>query len=114
MPVLSASCCTGVSHAAAQANTATTRTPAPRRTRTDRAFAFTYKQGLWLAEMPPPTAATVRAISSQFARAGTEALETAAIFSTPEVVKAGGLTALKMLGEPNAILLETKERLFAA
>ena len=86
----------------------------PRRTRTDRAFAFTYKQGLWLAEMPPPTAATVRAISSQFARAGTEALETAAIFSTPEVVKAGGLTALKMLGEPNAILLETKERLFAA
>lgn len=86
----------------------------PRRTRADRAFAFTYKHGLWLAEMPPPAAATVRAISSQFARAGTEALETAAIFSTPEVVKAGGLTALKMLGEPNAILLETKERLFAA
>jgi type I restriction enzyme R subunit len=86
----------------------------PRRTRADRAFAFTYKHGLWLAEMPPPAAATVRAISSQFARAGTEALETAAIFSTPEVVKAGGLTALKMLGEPGAILLETKERLFAA
>jgi type I restriction enzyme R subunit len=86
----------------------------PRRTRADRAFAFTYKHGLWLAEMPPPAAATVRAISSQFARAGTEALETAAIFSTPEVVKAGGLTALKMLGDPGAILLETKERLFAA
>lgn len=64
--------------------------------------------------MPPLSAATVRAIASQFARAGTEALETPQIFSTPEVLKAGGLPALKIVGDPGAILLETKERLFAA
>jgi type I restriction enzyme, R subunit len=82
--------------------------------RSDRAFAFTYKQRPWLDGMPPTSAATVRAIASQFARAGTEALETPQIFSTPEVMKAGGLAALKAIGEPGAVLLETKERLFAA
>jgi type I restriction enzyme R subunit len=82
--------------------------------RADRAFAFSYKHSPWLDGMPPTSAATVRAIASQFARAGTEALETPQIFSTPEVLKAGGLAALKIVGEPGAVLLETKERLFAA
>lgn len=82
--------------------------------RADRAFAFTYKHRPWLDGMPPTSAATVRAIASQFARAGTEALETPQIFSTPEVLKAGGLPALKIIGDPGVILLETKERLFAA
>lgn len=82
--------------------------------RANRAFAFTYKHRPWLDAMPPTSAATVRAIASQFARAGTEALETPQIFSTPEVLKAGGLPALKIIGEPGAVLLETKERLFAA
>lgn len=50
----------------------------------------------------------------EIARAGTEALETPQIFSTPEVLKAGGLAALKIIGDPGLILLETKERLFAA
>jgi type I restriction enzyme R subunit len=40
--------------------------------------------------------------------------ETPQIFSTPEVLKAGGLHALKALGEPGAVLLDTKERLIAA
>jgi type I restriction enzyme R subunit len=85
-----------------------------RQTRSDRAFAFTYKAKPWLDTMPPPTAATVKALSSQFARAGTEALETPHIFNTPEVVKAGGIAALKLFGEPAALLVNTKERLFAA
>lgn len=82
--------------------------------RADRAFAFTYKHRPWLDAMPATSAATVRAIASQFARAGTEALETPEIFGTPEVLKAGGLAALKVIGDPGAVLLETKERLFAA
>jgi len=85
-----------------------------RQTRANRAFAFTYKQKSWLESMPPPTAATVKALASQFAKAGTEALETPHIFNTPEVVKAGGIGALQLFGEPAALLVSTKERLFAA
>ncbi len=59
-----------------------------RQTRANRAFAFTYKQQAWLQTMPPPPAATAKALASQFAKAGTEAPETPHIFSTPEVVRA--------------------------
>ncbi len=53
-------------------------------------------------------------MAKQFARAGTDGLENPQIFQTPDVVKAGGLDALKALGKPAAILRETKERMFAA
>jgi type I restriction enzyme R subunit len=53
------------------------------------------------------------ALARQFAKGGTEELENPYIFSAPEVRKAGGLEALKMLGEPKDIITETKERLFA-
>jgi type I restriction enzyme R subunit len=85
-----------------------------RQTKANRAFAFTYKQQPWLQLMPPPTAATVKAIASQFSLGGTEALETPHIFSTPMVVKAGGIAALKMYDDPAKLLAGTKERLFAA
>ncbi|MFZ4779678.1 MAG: type I restriction-modification enzyme R subunit C-terminal domain-containing protein, partial [Terrimicrobiaceae bacterium] len=85
-----------------------------RMTKANRAFAFTYKHRPWLEAMPTDTAATVRAIASQFSRGGTESLETPHIFQTPEVRKAGGLEALAVLGEPSGVLMETKERLFAA
>lgn len=52
--------------------------------------------------------------SCRGAKAGTEALETPHIFNTPEVVKAGGMAALQLFGEPAALLSNTKERLFAA
>lgn len=85
-----------------------------RRTRSDRAYAFTYKHQSWLQEMPPLTAATVKAIANQFSLGGTEALETPHIFETPMVVKAGGIAALKQFDEPAKLLAVTKERLFAA
>jgi type I restriction enzyme R subunit len=50
----------------------------------------------------------------QFAKGGTEGLENPAVFQTPEVVRAGGLRALKTLGKPAEILMETKNRMFAA
>lgn len=82
--------------------------------RPERAFAFTYKHRPWLDAMPAPASATVRAIASQFGRAGTEALESREIFQTPEVRRAGGLAALKLFGDPPVLLEETKERIFAA
>ncbi len=85
-----------------------------RQTRANRVFAFSYKQRDWLQAMPADTAATIRAITNQFARAGTEALESQYIFQTDEVRKAGGIPALKAFGDPTRLLLDTKERIFAA
>ena len=84
------------------------------KTRTERAEAFGYKHTGWLSTLPPTASATLRALASQFALAGTDGLESPQIFQTPEVVKAGGLTALKKLGKPAEISRETKERIFAA
>ena len=84
------------------------------RTRAERAEAFGYKHAGWLAGLPATTRATLRALAGQFARGGTEGLENAHVFQTPEVVRAGGLAALKALGRPADVLRETKERMFAA
>jgi type I restriction enzyme R subunit len=84
------------------------------RTRVERADAFSYKHESWLGGLPPKTGSTLRALAGQFARGGTDELENPQVFGTPEVVRAGGLDALKTLGKPAEILQETKERLFAA
>ncbi len=84
------------------------------RTRPDRADAFGYKHAPWLSGLPAPAAATLKALAGQFARAGTESLENPQVFQMADVVRAGGLPALRTLGEPSEILHETKERLFAA
>jgi type I restriction enzyme R subunit len=84
------------------------------RTRVERADAFNYKHAKWLATLPANTARTIKAIASQFAHNGTEAIENPAIFELPDVIRAGGLAALKSLGKPADILLDTKQRIFAA
>lgn len=84
------------------------------RTRHDRSMAFVYKHEDWLNALPGKAAATVRAIASQFERGGTEGLENAQIFQTPEVKAAGGLPALQVVGNPRELLRETKVRIFAA
>jgi type I restriction enzyme R subunit len=84
------------------------------RTREHRAEAFSYKHASWLAGLPAPGAATLSALARQFARAGTDGLESPEVCQTPEVARAGGVRALRTLGNPAAILRETKERLFAA
>jgi type I restriction enzyme R subunit len=84
------------------------------RTRRDRSFAFVYKHEDWLNGLPSRTSATIKAIASQFERAGTEGLESPQIFQTPEVKAAGGFEALKTAGKPSDLLCETKVRMFAA
>ncbi|MDQ1591716.1 MAG: type restriction enzyme subunit [Pyrinomonadaceae bacterium] len=84
-------------------------------TRLERAESFGYKQAEWLGQMPPATAKTVQAIAAQFARGGTEGLESDQLLRTPEVKNAGGLNALKALERPaREVLNETKERIFSA
>jgi type I restriction enzyme R subunit len=84
------------------------------RTRPQRAEAFTYKHENWLAALPPPATATLKALAGQFARSGTDGLESPQVFDTPDVARAGGLPALKAFGQPADILRQTKQRLFAA
>jgi type I restriction enzyme R subunit len=84
------------------------------KTRAGRADAFEYKHAAWLKSLPTDASRTLHAIAGQFSRAGTEALENPAVFRTPMVVRAGGLSALKRLGKPAAVLTDTKVRMFAA
>jgi len=84
------------------------------RTRAERAQAFTYKHADWLAGLPPATTATLKALAGQFAQTGTDSLENLYVFQTPEVMRAGGLAALRALGQPAEVLRQTKERIFAA
>src|SRR4030042_4994666 len=84
------------------------------RTRVERVEAFSYKNEKWLSGLPEAASATLKAMAAQFARAGTDGLENPHIFQTPEVVRAGGLSALKFLGKPAEVLRETKKRMFVA
>jgi type I restriction enzyme R subunit len=84
------------------------------RTRVERADSFAYKHQEWLAKLPERASETLKAIAGQFAEGGTDGLENPQVFQTPAVVRAGGLSALRVIGRPAAVLRETKERMFAA
>lgn len=83
------------------------------RTRRERAHAFSYKHAGWLSGLPNTTSATLLALVDQFAHAGTEGLENPHVFRTPAVREAGGLDALRRLGDPREVLMQTKARVFA-
>lgn len=84
------------------------------RTRDDRAARFALDNGTWLAPMPADSRAAILALTQQFARGGTEELETREVLQTPAVARVGGLAALKKIGEPAQVLRQTRERLFSA
>jgi type I restriction enzyme R subunit len=84
------------------------------KSRTERVEALHYKHDDWFKSLPKKTANTLLALARQFEKGGTEELENPYVFNVPDVVKAGGLEALKTLGEPKDIINETKKRLFAA
>jgi type I restriction enzyme R subunit len=79
----------------------------------ERASAFKYKHADWLASLPKPTAATLEALAGQFGHGGTPGLENPHIFEMSEVRAAGGLAALKAIGDAGQVLHETKQRMFA-
>jgi len=68
----------------------------------------------WLAGLPPGAAATLRALGGQFERAESDGVEKPEVFQVPDVLRGGGLEALKALGWPAEVLAETKRRMFAA
>jgi len=84
------------------------------KTREDRAEAFVYKNQDWLKSIPHETAEVVKAIASQFTKAGTDTLENPQIFQTPEVANAGGIRGLQAFGDAGEALRQTKIRMFTA
>jgi type I restriction enzyme R subunit len=82
--------------------------------RKERVLALSYKHGHWFKNLPEKARLTLLALARQFEKGGTDELENPHVFSAPDVKKAGGLEALKVLGEPKDIVIETKRRLFAA
>jgi type I restriction enzyme R subunit len=84
------------------------------RTCFQRAEAFGYKHADWLKTLPPATSETLQRLAAQFARGGTDALENPHVFEMSDVRAAGGLPALRVIGNPAQVLRETKERIFAA
>lgn len=82
------------------------------KTRLARFGDFYRRQSDWFGNMPPKTALTIEAIAKQFIIAGTDGLEDTRLFEVPEVVRAGGLPALKLIGKPVDVLQETKIKLF--
>ena len=74
------------------------------KTRRRAADAFDYKAADWLGSLPGPTAATLRALARQFARAGTEELENPGVLSDAggrRCRRAGGAEAARQRsGDP--------------
>jgi type I restriction enzyme R subunit len=84
------------------------------RTCPERAAAFGYKHADWLKSLPPAASETLQTLAAQFAHGGTDALENPHVFEMSDVRGAGGLAALRVIGNPADVLRETKERIFAA
>ena len=83
------------------------------RTCFERAEAFGYKHADWLKTLPPATSETLQRLALQFAHGGIDALENPHIFEMSDVRAAGGLPALRVIGNPAEVLRETKQRIFA-
>jgi type I restriction enzyme R subunit len=62
--------------------------------------------------MDAKAAVVLQGLGHQFSQGGTEALETPALWEVPEIKLAGGLAALKKIGQPVAVMHEAKGRLF--
>jgi len=82
--------------------------------RPERGSLFISHNKDWFDDMDRKAAIVIKGLGHQFAQGGTDALETAALWDVPEIKKAGGLDALRLLGKPVDVMHEAKERLFGA
>jgi len=80
--------------------------------RIERGNLYITGNDAWFGTMDGKAAFILKGLGHQFAQGGTEALETPTLWEVPEIKIAGGISALKILGEPAAVMHEAKERLF--
>lgn len=82
--------------------------------RTERGNLYISGNAGWFGSMDAKAAIVLKGLGHQFSQGGTDALETPALWDVPEIKLAGGLTALRHLGQPAAVMHEAKGRLFGA
>jgi hypothetical protein len=80
--------------------------------RTERGNLYISGNAGWFGGMNAKAAIVLKGLGHQFSQGGTEALETPALWEVPEIKLAGGLSALKKIGQPVAVMHEAKGRLF--
>lgn len=80
--------------------------------RPERGGLFISKNQPWFDSMDAKAAMVLRGLGHQFAQGGTDALETPALWDVPEIAKAGGLDALRAVGQPAQVMHDAKRRLF--
>ncbi len=81
--------------------------------RPERGDLFIRKYQPWFESLNTKAATVLKGLGHQFAKGGTEALETLALWEVPEIKMAGGLSALRVVGKPVVVMHEAKERLFS-
>ena len=80
--------------------------------RPERGAEYVSANAAWFAGMDVKPAIVLKGLGTQFAQGGTDALETASLFDVPEIAQAGGLDALRALGNPVDVMQDAKTRLF--
>jgi type I restriction enzyme R subunit len=81
--------------------------------RLERKVVYLNDNQLWFESIDPHAATVLRGLGHQFEVGGTEALETPSLWEVPEIKHAGGIAALRKVGEPVKVVLDAKYRLFA-
>nr|VFJ92352.1 MAG: type I restriction enzyme, R subunit [Candidatus Kentron sp. H]VFJ93320.1 MAG: type I restriction enzyme, R subunit [Candidatus Kentron sp. H]VFK00111.1 MAG: type I restriction enzyme, R subunit [Candidatus Kentron sp. H] len=66
----------------------------------------------WFERMDDKAAIVLKSFGHQFAQGGTETLESGSLWDVPEIKRAGGMDALRVLGKPVEVMREAKVRLF--
>ena len=80
--------------------------------RREREAAYLAQHAPWFAGMDANAATVLRGLGQQFGAGGTEALESAELWNVPLIHHAGGIDALRGLGNPVDVMREAKGRLF--
>ena len=80
--------------------------------RPERGALFISGNQPWFNGMGAKAAIVLKGFGTQFAQGGTDALETPGLWEVPEIKLAGGLDALRVIGNPTQVMHEAKGRLF--
>jgi type I restriction enzyme, R subunit len=80
--------------------------------RTERGTEYVGKNRPWFGSMDDKAAVVLKGLGTQFAKGGTDALESPALWEVPEIRLAGGLDALRAVGLPVQVMQDAKARLF--
>ncbi len=80
--------------------------------RHEREAVYLSRHASWFFSVDEKAAIVLRGLGHQFGAGGTDALESELLWEVPEIKRAGGFDALKIMGKPIDVMREAKQRLF--